>query len=408
MAWHGCVGRIRLGVIAVVAVLGVAGGLLWSVGVAQASAAPGGHGAALAKHGAQVHSKRARTAAKSHKHARAAHTSPSALTVAGILPASGNGPISATETIMVELSEPLSAQSPMPQISASGTWQRDENALIFQPTLGLIPSSTVSLSVPGGSNGLEGADGSRLSAPVQTSWTVQPGSLLRADQLLASLGYLPVTFTPSSEAPMTLADQISALYSPPDGTFAWRYPNTPASLQAMWSPGADNVLLQGAVMAFESQVGLTTDGQIGPAVWAKLLQASTSPAAATAATNPDGYTYAFVSKSLPENMTVWHDGAVVVQTAVNTGIPGYDTADGTFPVYERLQTQVMKGTNPNGTPYADPVAWVAYFDGGQAVHYIDRASFGYPQSLGCVEAPYAEAEQAWPYLTMGSLVTVTG
>jgi hypothetical protein len=54
------------------------------------------------------------------------------------------------------------------------------------------------------------------------------------------------------------------------------------------------------------------------------------------------------------------------------------------------------------------VAWVAYFDGSEAVHYIDRASFGYPQSLGCVEAPYNAAEQAWPYLTIGSLVTVSG
>jgi hypothetical protein len=198
------------------------------------------------------------------------------------------------------------------------------------------------------------------------------------------------------------------LYSPPDGTFAWRYPNTPAALQAMWAPGQDNVLLQGAVMAFETNEGLTADGQIGPSVWAKLLQVTASPSATTAATNQSGYTYTLVSKSLPESMTVWHNGSVVVETAVNTGIPGYDTTDGTFPVYERLQTQIMKGTNPNGTPYADPVAWVAYFYGSEAVHYIDRASFGSPQSLGCVEAPYTEAEQAWPYLTMGSLVTVTG
>lgn len=400
MSWPGWSGRIRLGVVAVVAALGVAGGLLWSVGAAQASPASSEHGL--------VHAKRAHTKAKAHKHAKRAHTAPIGLTVTGILPAPGNGPITATESIMVELSEPLAAHSPMPQVSVPGTWQRDRTTLVFQPTLSLIPSSSVTVTVPGGSNGLEGADGSRLSAPVQTAWSVAPGSLLRAYQVLATLGYLPVTWTPSSEAPATLAGQISALYSPPEGTFAWRYPGTPAALQAMWAPGADNAVLRGAVMAFESHEGMATDGQIGPAVWAKLLESSLSPAATSAASNPDGYTYTFVSKSVPETMTVWHNGAVVVQTAVNTGIPGYDTTDGTFPVYERLQTQVMKGTNPNGTPYADPVAWVAYFNGGDAVHYIDRASFGYPQSLGCVEAPYAEAEQAWPYLTMGSLVTVTG
>jgi hypothetical protein len=42
------------------------------------------------------------------------------------------------------------------------------------------------------------------------------------------------------------------------------------------------------------------------------------------------------------------------------------------------------------------------------VHSMDRASFGSPQSLGCVELPLTEARQVWPYLTYGTLVTVTG
>lgn len=402
-AKRGRTGRIRLGVLAAATALGMTGGLLWSVGLAQAAGASTSHGVGLGKHGTQVHAKRLRSS-----RAKRAHAAPSSLTVEEVLPAADNGPITATESIMVELSEPLAAHSPMPQVSVPGTWQQEGTALVFEPTLGLIPSSTVSVTIPGGSNGLQGRNGARLSAPVQASWLVQPGSLLRAYQLLAGLGYLPVTWTPASETPMTPADQLAALYSPPAGTFSWRYPNTPASLQAMWSPGAQNVMLKGAVMAFESNEGLTTDGQLGPAVWTKLLQATTSPSATAAATNPSGYTYDYVSKALPESMTVWHDGSVVVQTPVNTGIPGYDTTDGTFPVYERLQSQVMMGTNPNGSHYADPVAWVAYFNGGDAVHYIDRASFGYPQSLGCVETPYNAAEQAWGYLTMGSLVTITG
>jgi hypothetical protein len=47
-------------------------------------------------------------------------------------------------------------------------------------------------------------------------------------------------------------------------------------------------------------------------------------------------------------------------------------------------------------------ATIAYFNGGDAVHYIPRAS----QSLGCIELPYAAAGQAWGYLTYGTLVTV--
>ncbi len=47
----------------------------------------------------------------------------------------------------------------------------------------------------------------------------------------------------------------------------------------------------------------------------------------------------------------------------------------------------MKGTNPDGSKYADPVYWISYFNGGDAVHYFDRPAYGYYQSLGCVELP---------------------
>ena len=67
----------------------------------------------------------------------------------------------------------------------------------------------------------------------------------------------------------------------------------------------------------------------------------------------------------------------------------------------------MSGTNPDGSHYSDPVQFVAYFNGGDAVHYFLRGSYGSPQSLGCVELPWNSAAKAWPYLTYGSLVTVT-
>ena len=101
-------------------------------------------------------------------------------------------------------------------------------------------------------------------------------------------------------------------------------------------------------------------------------------------------------------------GGIVLTSAANTGIPVAPTADGTFPVYLRYQFQVMRGINPDGSSYADPVSYVSYFDGGDAVHYFPRGSYGFPQSLGCVELPLGAAEAAWPYLTYGSLVTVAG
>jgi lipoprotein-anchoring transpeptidase ErfK/SrfK len=137
-------------------------------------------------------------------------------------------------------------------------------------------------------------------------------------------------------------------------------------------------------------------------VWAGLLRA-----AETGAGNRHGYSYAIASQSIPETLTIWHDGRQVFSSAANTGISAAPTPVGTFPVYEKLPFQVMRGTNPDGSHYADPVQWVSYFEGGSAVHYIARGSYGYPQSLGCVELPYSAAAQAYPYLPYGTLVTVT-
>jgi hypothetical protein len=148
---------------------------------------------------------------------------------------------------------------------------------------------------------------------------------------------------------------------------------------------------------------MTMDGVAGPSVWHAIFRA-----AALYQRNPDGYSYALASKGVPETLTIWHDGRIVLSTPANTGIPVAPTADGTFPVYLRYRFQIMRGINPDGSSYADPVSFVSYFDGGEAVHYFPRGSYGFPQSLGCVELPLGAAAAAWPYLTYGSLVTVAG
>jgi hypothetical protein len=124
--------------------------------------------------------------------------------------------------------------------------------------------------------------------------------------------------------------------------------------------------------------------------------------------NPNGYTYALASQYSPENLKIWHNGRLVFSSPANTGIAAAPTVDGTFPVYLRYYFQIMKGTNPDGSKYADPVYNVSYFNGGDAVHYFARGSYGWYQSLGCVELPWDASKKAYRYLTYGSLVTVTG
>jgi lipoprotein-anchoring transpeptidase ErfK/SrfK len=125
--------------------------------------------------------------------------------------------------------------------------------------------------------------------------------------------------------------------------------------------------------------------------------------------NPNGYTFALVDKTAtPETITIWHNGRIVLHGVANTGAPTTPTPNGTWPVYLRRPAQIMRGLYPDGKPYADPVQYVSFFNGDYAVHSMQRASYGTAQSLGCVELPLSEAKKAYPYLTYGSLVTVTG
>jgi peptidoglycan hydrolase-like protein with peptidoglycan-binding domain len=225
------------------------------------------------------------------------------------------------------------------------------------------------------------------------------GSILRVQQLLAELGYLPLTFSPAASDVVTpLTEAV-----PQVGNFSWRWQDLPSSLTSLWSPGTPNVITEGAVMQFEEDHGLTTDGIAGPQVWSTMLQAIR-----TGDRDQHPYNYVYVQKTPePENVTVYSDGNAVYNTIANTGIPAAPTPNGTWPVYARYTVTTMKGTNPNGTPYSDPgIPWVSYFYDGDALHGFIRASYGFPQSLGCVEMPYANAQQVFPLTPIGTLVTV--
>lgn len=339
------------------------------------------------------------------------------LTVVSVSPGNGARGVNGAATITVTFSSPLAPQTPLPALSPKipGSWQVSGATATFTPSYGFLPRTKVTVRIPGGSAGVKAAAASVgvLRKTSSASFTTGSFSTLRLQQLLAQLGYLPLNWTPlrglpSSSTPNAPAPsgglnaQLSAAYDPPAGSFSFQ-PGYPAQLTSQWRTGSQNMLDRGAIMAFQSVEGLEMDGVAGPQFWSDLLKA-----AAKDKRNPSGYTYALADQKSPETLTVWHDGRVVEHALVNTGISAAPTADGTFPVYERLQFQIMKGTNPDGSKYADPVSWIAYFNGGDAVHGFYRGSYGWYQSLGCVELPPDTAQHVWPYLTYGTLVTVQG
>ena len=335
------------------------------------------------------------------------------LRVVSVTPAAGAKGVNGAAPIRVRFSAPLAAGTPMPTLSPhiAGSWQVEGDTAVFTPVSGYFQNTHVTVKIPGGPDGMisvgraSAGTGGLLVSGVTLSFTTGSFGTLRLQQLLSQLGYLPLTWTPTSRAgisPGNANAELSAAYRPPAGTFSWTG-DYPPDLTDQWRAGSGNMLDVGAVRAFESAAGLTMDGYVGHTVWSGLLSA-----VAKGTHNPDGYTYALTSQALPESIKIWHNGRLVLHSAVNTGIPASPTADGTFPVYLRYYFQIMRGTNPDGSQYADPVYYVSYFNGGDAVHYFSRGGYGYSQSLGCVELPWDAAKKAYPYLTYGSLVTVTG
>ena len=333
--------------------------------------------------------------------------------VVSMSPAAGAKGVNGTNPIRVQFSAPLAPNSPMPALSpsVSGHWAVRGNAAVFTPAVGWSQKTKVTVKIPGGLAGVVSAagatagNGGTLGSNVSQSFTTGSFSTMRLQQLLTQLGYLPMTWTATSGPAIGAGNakaQLAAAYHAPAGTFTW-HGGWPWMLRKQWTAGSGNILNVGAIRAFESVHGMTMDGIAGNTFWSRLFTA-----VAKGQKNPNGYTYGLANQHYPISLTIWHNGKVVLKSAANTGIPASPTVDGTFPVYLKFYFSYMKGTNPDGSKYNDPVYYASYFNGGDAVHQFSRYSYGSYQSLGCVELPFDEAKKAYPYLTYGSLVTVTG
>jgi lipoprotein-anchoring transpeptidase ErfK/SrfK len=162
------------------------------------------------------------------------------------------------------------------------------------------------------------------------------------------------------------------------------------------------VVLQGALMQFQYVHNLTTTGQMDSSTWQTLTNAVVQRQ-----TDPASYNYVYVTRNLPETVTLYTNGKKRFSTLANTGISAAPTEGGTYAVYLRYTVTTMSGVLPDGQPYDDTgIPWVSYFHGGDALHGFIRSSYGYPQSLGCVEMPFADAAALWPHTPIGTLVTV--
>jgi lipoprotein-anchoring transpeptidase ErfK/SrfK len=213
------------------------------------------------------------------------------------------------------------------------------------------------------------------------------------NQLLAELNYLPFSFTPTTPTSDTSTQT--------PGTFSPRF-SIPLTTKT-FNANVANVITRGALMTFQSQNNLRATGTVTVNTYLDLLHA-----VSINKLDPQPYNYVYVTdRSYNETLVLYKNGVAWSPIAVNTGISLTPTSPGTYPVYLRFRSTTMRGTNPNGTKYDDPdIQWVSYFNGGEGLHEFPRYSYGFPQSLGCVEMSMANAARVWPNTPIGTLVTV--
>ena len=286
-------------------------------------------GAAGATYFVQAHR---RTTVTLHRTSGARASHPPVFDVVASSPATGQHAVTFAPLIRVQFSRPLARRWSRPTLTPMipGSWMRIGPAMLeFRPKANFVPSTNVTLAIRAGKAGMRDDAGVVLTRSYRASFVIAGGSVLRLQQLLAELGYLPLDFegatsvTPGSShtvaraVPLSPPDGAAAKAKPgvkgssaassqsttttssqpslaglatatldreattPDaiglaaepGSFSWRYPSIPSSLATTWQPGVDTALVRGSVMAFESAHGLPADGDAGPEVWVFLLKA---------------------------------------------------------------------------------------------------------------------------------------
>ena len=160
------------------------------------------------------------------------------------------------------------------------------------------------------------------------------------------------------------------------------------------------------VYATQNLEGTTWD-LIGPDEW---VVARDIAEVVPSTTPPDGVTNGrWIDVNLAEQtLAVYDQGQMVYATVVATGAKPLYTRPGLFPIYKKLDTEVMSGER--GTKefyYLEGVPWTMYFDKARALHGAYwRARLGFPQSHGCVNLSPGDAHWLFNWAKVGDSVWV--
>src|SRR5260370_8847895 len=128
----------------------------------------------------------------------------------------------------------------MPSLSPSipGHWTIQGGTAVFVPVVGYPEDTKVTVTIPAGLTGVMSASGAiahaggTLAGGASQSFTTGSYPTVRLQQPLAPLGYLPLTWTSTSNTVISPTDppgQLPAAYAPPPRRFRCqtRHPRPP-------------------------------------------------------------------------------------------------------------------------------------------------------------------------------------
>ena len=149
-------------------------------------------------------------------------------------------------TFSKPIAKVLGSHMPLLSPATPGTWHALNNHTIqFHPEgYGYGLGATVKVALP---SGVRLVGGTHTTAGTDASWIVPRGSTARLQQLLATLGYLPLRFNyAGAHVALTPAAQEAAAIKPPSGSFSMALVEHPRlRYKGEWSPGSYGELDQG-------------------------------------------------------------------------------------------------------------------------------------------------------------------
>ncbi len=111
-----------------------------------------------------------------------------------------------------------------------------------------------------------------------------------------------------------------------------------------------------------------------------------------------------------QTISVYERGQMVYATLISSGLPGWWTRPGLFPINIKLHSDTMRGAfEPDRSDYyyLEDVPWTMYFDEARALHGAYwHNGFGYARSHGCVNLAPGDAQWIFDWAQDGDWVYV--